>query len=336
MSRTLTIIGGGIAGLGLANGLVQRGVPVRVLEAGSYPRHRVCGEFMTSLNNELIENLAIGDCLLDAVIHRTTGWFRKGVLIRRYTLPEPALGISRYRLDALMAEAFQSAGGQLEERTRTDTTPREGYLLATGRKPVSGGWTGLKGHWHGLELQTDLEVHLGRGSYVGLSLVEDGFVNVCGLFGEIASGSFSSPLERFMETLRQTGLSQLCQRLQEARFREGSFCSVTGLIYGQAGTSGLGDAWRQIPPFTGHGMTLALEAAAITLPLAEKWSRGELDWDELEQKQQQQMTRSLGSRYRAACLLHPFLTRPSLQTILQKLAFAGWLPFRPFYQLTHT
>src|ERR1035441_4912314 len=34
-----------LLGLTLGIGLRQRGIPVTVLEAGHYPRHRVCGEF---------------------------------------------------------------------------------------------------------------------------------------------------------------------------------------------------------------------------------------------------------------------------------------------------
>ena len=45
--RAVTIIGGGLAGLTLGIGLRQRGVPVTISEAGDYPRHRVCGEFIS-------------------------------------------------------------------------------------------------------------------------------------------------------------------------------------------------------------------------------------------------------------------------------------------------
>ena len=45
----LTIAGGGLAGLSLGIALRSRGVPVRVIEAASYPRHRVCGEFISAI-----------------------------------------------------------------------------------------------------------------------------------------------------------------------------------------------------------------------------------------------------------------------------------------------
>jgi len=48
--RSVEVVGGGLAGLSLGLALRRRGVPVTVWEAGHYPRHRVCGEFITGLD----------------------------------------------------------------------------------------------------------------------------------------------------------------------------------------------------------------------------------------------------------------------------------------------
>jgi 2-polyprenyl-6-methoxyphenol hydroxylase-like FAD-dependent oxidoreductase len=45
-TKPITIVGGGLAGLTLGIGLRRRGVPAALWEAGHYPRHRVCGEFI--------------------------------------------------------------------------------------------------------------------------------------------------------------------------------------------------------------------------------------------------------------------------------------------------
>jgi len=47
--KSITIVGGGLAGLTLGIGLRQRGVPAALWEAGHYPRHRVCGVFICGL-----------------------------------------------------------------------------------------------------------------------------------------------------------------------------------------------------------------------------------------------------------------------------------------------
>ena len=47
MPKTVTIIGGGLAGLTLGIGLRQKKIPVTIHEARRYPHHRVCGEFIS-------------------------------------------------------------------------------------------------------------------------------------------------------------------------------------------------------------------------------------------------------------------------------------------------
>ena len=75
MLNTITIIGGGVAGLSLGISLRRQGVPVTVHEAGCYPRHRVCGEFLNGLSDTTINELGIESILQDASQNRSTAWF---------------------------------------------------------------------------------------------------------------------------------------------------------------------------------------------------------------------------------------------------------------------
>jgi 2-polyprenyl-6-methoxyphenol hydroxylase-like FAD-dependent oxidoreductase len=60
------IIGGGLAGLSLGIALRHRGLPVTIREAGHYPRHRVCGEFITALDEETKQALHLAGPLRGA------------------------------------------------------------------------------------------------------------------------------------------------------------------------------------------------------------------------------------------------------------------------------
>ncbi len=98
--------------------------------------------------------------------------------------PSPAQAISRFALDARLAELFVSEGGHLSTRTCASPPANpSGWIQTSGR--CRGGpskWVGLKVHARGIATIDGPEIHLGDGAYVGLSAVEDGWINVCGLF----------------------------------------------------------------------------------------------------------------------------------------------------------
>jgi len=339
MKRQLTIIGGGLSGLALANGLRLADVPVVVNEAGFYPRHRVCGEFMAGLSGETIHALGLESCFSDSLNHRESIWFSEGKPVHQYTLPTPVLGISRMALDKRLADLLRQRGGSVNEGHRAALRPGEGVILSCGRTPRSVGYNGLKAHWSDLEVKADLELHMGKHGYVGLSGVESGHVNVCGLFRSIAPGNFPSPVDRFYATLSGHGLSYLAERLGSANYRAGSFCSVSGLSYERRASSepsGLGDRHRLIPPFTGNGMTIAFESAHKLLPHAIAYARDMISWSEFLQNRNNVLLKGFNRRYLAANLIHPFLLKPVLQSLLCTFARANLIPFTTLYRLTHT
>lgn len=332
--RTVEIIGGGLAGLALGLGLRARGIPVRIIEAGSYPRHRVCGEFITALDNGTKSALMLDRILAGAVAARGVSWHEPEYATMRHRLPEPALCLSRHRLDHAMAETFVSAGGRLETGHRSVPDSREGRIFACGRRPRSSSrWVGLKQHFRGLPLRDDLELHLGNHAYVGLTRVEDGLVNVCGLFRRPAPGGEATLDSR----LRAVGLEGLAGRLQQASPVHGTACAVAGLDYGNSRTSGdsIGDHAGLIPPFTGHGMTIALQSAAIAAPCLDLWSRGDRSWAETLRGMRRQLHRRFSRRLAWGRILHPWLLHPHRRQAIHHLHHLRLMPFGWLYRLCH-
>src|SRR3954447_2480224 len=97
--RPIEIVGGGLAGLSLGIALRRANVPVTLFEAGEYPRHRVCGEFITGLDTETRERLQLDHVLGNAKSHRKIQWYLRDRKVHRDVLPLPAVGLSRYALD---------------------------------------------------------------------------------------------------------------------------------------------------------------------------------------------------------------------------------------------
>src|SRR5580698_9395666 len=115
MSRPVTIIGGGLAGLTLGIGLRQRDIPVTLYEASDYPRHRVCGEFISGRGQAVLDHLGLRpDFEKAGAIYAGTAMFVSGTAkspVRKLTTP--ALCLSRYKMDALLAAKLRELGGEL-------------------------------------------------------------------------------------------------------------------------------------------------------------------------------------------------------------------------------
>jgi len=338
LTRPIEIVGGGLAGLSLGLALRRADVPVRVHEAGRYPRHRVCGEFIAGLSETTIDRLGLGPVLAGALRHVDVAWSLGDGPTRLQRLPQPALALSRHVLDAQLAEHFVAAGGDLRTGSRLDAaTPTPGRVIATGR-PRSGQavWLGLKAHWGDLPLTRPLEMHVGEHGYVGLARIA-GRVNVCGLFRR-------RPLSRrgpglLVDYVRAAGLSALAGRLASAACDHDSFCAVAALEFGRrvAPPTGiqLGDAGATIAPFTGNGMAMAFQSAETALPVLLDYAQGRIDWSGAEGTVAAALRRRFRLRLASAGLLHPFLLQPWRQRWFSWLHRAQLVPFRPLYAALH-
>jgi flavin-dependent dehydrogenase len=341
--KEVTIAGGGLAGLALGIALRNENLPVTILEAGNYPRHRVCGEFISGIGQGELSALGISDVFERAVRPQATAWFDNSRLLFEGILPEPAYGVSRYALDHSLSHRFVQLGGTLMTGQRIGSgLPREGTVWATGRKAIPGrpghasGWMGIKAHYHGLTRVADLEVHLGDGSYVGVSPVEEGWSNVTGLFRE-ETVAHAGPGEALLErALRAVGLRELATRLEKAQMRSGSLKGVHRLALGWQREFGdglrIGDAAAIIAPVTGNGMTMALQGALCAKRSLFGWSRGEMCWAETERAVAHAQRTLFARRLRWAGALQQVLMERWSRRLCGMLLRQGWVSFETLYQ----
>ncbi|HEY8932291.1 MAG TPA: hypothetical protein VIM44_03150 [Rariglobus sp.] len=340
MNHPVEILGGGLAGLSLGLALRRAGVPVSISEAGSYPRHRVCGEFITGLSESTIERLGLAPFLADARRHREITWFHHERRLRRQILAEPAFALSRHALDQRLARAFIAAGGNLRTQTRVDLSAApDGRVFATGRRPARPEWIGLKCHAFDLPLASELELHLGDHAYIGLCAVEDGRVNVSGLFRQRPGLTDLSRETTLDVYLRATGLAALADRLASASIDPDSRSAVAGLGFSKPARHTdrivIGDTYAMIPPFTGHGMAMAFQSAEQALDPLLAWSRGESSWSETIRTVQHRLHPLFRLRLASARALHPFLLKPGRQRWLAAASRLHILPVEPLYRITH-
>jgi flavin-dependent dehydrogenase len=318
--KPIQIIGGGLAGLTLGIALRKREIPVTIFEAGNYPRHRVCGEFVSGHGLEILNALGLKEKFLaaGAIEARSSIFFsgKSGSPVRQ--LPSPALCLSRFVMDKLLADEFQKLGGELQIGARRQNDFGESIVRARGRQlqPVANGWRwfGLKAHARNVFPVADLEMHVFKNGYVGICKLAGGEVNVCGLFRRNVS---ESPQQNAFELLRGNPGTILHERLARAEFDKNSFCSVAGLSLQPRRASEksevcIGDALTIIPPVTGNGMSLAFESAQIAAEPLAAFSRGEISWAQSREKIALACDESFSRRLRWASRLQGFLLSLSL------------------------
>ena len=284
MCRTITIAGGGLAGLTLGLLLRRENIPVEIWDAGSYPRHRVCGEFISGQGLTILNQLSLpGFPVPLGGFATSVRFFNSSRSSRIFSLPHAAVSIDRSELDFMLAREFEKRGGVLRENSRwTDSFDQEGLVRATGRrlqKEQSSQFLGLKVHARDIPLSADLELHFSDEGYVGLSRQQGGQVNICGLFrsgvrlaearkncGRIFARVVSGPLKSRLEELSPDSFAAVAGvSMHRESLRRSTECR-------------LGDSICMIPPLTGNGMSLAIESAQCAAPVLAEYCHGHVDW----------------------------------------------------------
>ena len=326
--KEIQIVGGGLAGLSLGIALRKNGVPCLLHESGIYPQHKVCGEFICGVEDSVLESLGIEECLEDAKIHQKLKWWVDGVEVIDKLLPQPARGISRYVLDQRLAENFKKLGGQLLTQSRVSSDLGEGFVRASGkRKSGHKEWIGLKLHFLKDDLD-GLEMHLGKIGYVGLCEVSNGRVNACGLF-QINPQIKGKGRQLFFNYLRGAGLDYLVDALDKLDFDDSSFSATAGFALGrqefQKGFC-VGDAQYLIPPFTGNGMSMALESSALAIEPLLAYSAGDISWEVAQTEYQRKLKSQFGKRTALASGIHPLMFSRVGRSSLKQLSKHNLLP----------
>jgi hypothetical protein len=240
-------------------------------------------------------------------------------------LSTSALGLSRYLLDSILADEFQRLGGELHSSSRLpEKNIGEGTIRATGRRaqPTENGWRwfGLKAHARNVNLSADLEMHVSPDNYVGVNRINDGEVNVCGLF----RGRPGESRESGFELLRGKPGSPMHEKLAAAQFDQHSFCSVAGLslaphLAADQNDCCIGDAVTMIPPVTGNGMSMAFESAEIAIDPLHRYSRGEMSWIEARKAIASACDQAFAERLTWARRLQWLMFSPVLRSPLGKI-----------------
>ncbi len=303
MTARVLVVGGGPAGLATAAALARRGVATTLLEAGTWPRPRMCGEFLSPDALRALDEVGAGDVVrrlgaptIDA-LRATVSRGGRVVADATSELESPGHGVARVDLDAALADSARAAGVGIRDRCRVvsihgdDAGVRartaageivgDAVVVATGRVPGVGrddgppsrAWVAVKTHVRGIRLPRVTELHFVDGAYVGLNEVVcrgERVVNVCALAGRGAWERAGASPDGLWDSLCRASPA-FAERWRAAASVEDSFVAAAGFDFAVRGARGagarpplfVGDAAALIAPLCGDGQAMALAGGAV-------------------------------------------------------------------------
>ncbi|WP_334056253.1 NAD(P)/FAD-dependent oxidoreductase [Polaribacter sp. P097] len=201
------IIGGGLAGLCNAIHLSKFGKSVLLIEKNSYPKHKVCGEYISNEVLHYLSFLGINPFDFGAVKINNFQLSTTNNRLVSAKLPLGGFGISRYQLDYILSEKAKENGVIVLQDTvvstrfnndifEVQTKNSENFyskiaIGAFGKRSLldvklerdfikkKSPYLGVKIHVRGKFDANKVALHNFKGGYCGVSKVEKDVINLC-------------------------------------------------------------------------------------------------------------------------------------------------------------
>jgi len=292
MKVKFLIIGGGVAGLCAAIRLAELGEESVLIEGGSYPAHKICGEFLSPECMHVLHDWNICPLPISEMVLKTSNNYVN------FSFPSSAGGMSHIQLDTALAERASQYGVQIKTNTQVCSlmpkrSSKESHLIqlssgetlealqviiATGRIPGYNikaplmSYIGFKAHFKDIASDGILEMFSMPGAYLGIAPVEGQACNVACLAELKQVQTFADPQD-FIENLISLN-SHLYQRLTKENnlFEKWMFAKVPDFGIKQTpdwlDAYYIGDAAATIPPACGNGLALAISSGRLAAEYA--------------------------------------------------------------------
>jgi len=356
----IIIIGGGLAGLTSAIHLSLSDFSVLVIEKDKYPKHKVCGEYVSNEVLPYLKSLGVDPRKLGAVsIDQFEMSTRKGKILRT-PLPLGGFGISRFVFDQEMAKCAQSRGAHIlndvvtdvsftndifKVETRMNKTFRSAIVIGAYGKRAAldkrlerrfiknrSPYLAVKTHAAGSFQENLVALHNFKGGYCGVSMIENQQMNLC----------YITDFKSFKKYKNINDFQQ--QVLYKNQFLKAIMTEVKPVFENPISISQIsfapkhpvedhiimcGDTAGLIHPLCGNGMGMAIRSANIAAQLITKFLRGEIKSRSiLERKYQNAWKREFIVRLKTGSIIAALLERDWLAELLVELVskIPGLLP----------
>lgn len=339
----LIVIGGGPAGTSTAISAARSGASVLLLERGRFPRHKVCGEFVSAESLALLINLLDRHdttLLQDSVPISQARVFLDGRVLRTAVDP-PAASIARLDLDAVLWHSAEVAGVHARQQvtvqsiehsvigsrlfrvaTKNEEFQSRALVNASGRwsnlnlAPTDSTrekWLGIKAHFAEPFSEHSVDLYFFEGGYCGVQPVHvsgdstiTGRVNASAM---VRADVASTLAEVFAQNPALNERSEQWTPLSDP-------VSTSPLLFREPqpeenGILLVGDAAGFVDPFVGDGISLALRSGELAALSLAPFFTGACSLADATTQYREGYRRSLLPVFRASSKIRKMLKLPS-------------------------
>ncbi|MVO08255.1 NAD(P)-binding protein [Flavobacterium sp. TP390] len=307
------IIGGGLAGLIAAIHLLKQGISVTVFEKNTFPKHKVCGEFISNEVYSYLNYLGLNIASLHPATINTTLISNQDGKSISAPLEMGGFGVSRFTLDSYLADNVIVLGGEFIKSTVSQVNFKEdNFIITTENKETyqfiqvlgafgkrsnldtvlqrkfiqqKSPWLAVKMHYSVDYPSNLVGLYNFNGGYCGVSQVENKVVNICYLVHYKVFKKYKN-IEAFQENVLYQN-----QKLK-AIFTQAVPLFEKPLTISQVSFENkpkienhmlmIGDTAGLIHPLCGNGMAMAIHSAKIASELVISFLKKEMNRDQLE------------------------------------------------------
>ncbi len=294
----ILIIGGGLAGLTSAIHLAKKGIKAVLIEKDNYPKHKVCGEY---ISNEVLPYFDFLNIDLSAIQPVTISKFsistQRGNAIQS-ALPLGGFGISRYTLDHHLAKIAEELGVKIvQDQVQEVCFKNEIFQIKTNKNQIftcdyvigsygkrsvldkvlkrrfsfkKSPWLAIKAHYKATFDTNTVALHNFNGGYCGLSKVENDRVNVCYLVNYNSFKKFKD-IDTFQKKVMYKN-EHLKRFFEDAELLFDKPITISQINFDKKKPVEnhifmVGDSAGLIHPLCGNGMAMAIQSAQIVCEL---------------------------------------------------------------------
>ncbi len=298
------VIGGGVAGSTFSNLMGRKGYKVLVIEKDEYPKHKVCGEYVSMESYNFMQDIGVP---LDSFDLPRINQFQltkpKGRAIN-LPLELGGFGISRYLMDSELKKASLNAGCQwvkdtvlsygkekdlYEVKTKKNIYLSKELIGAWGKRSLLDNnlerpfysnkqsrltnWVGIKYHVKSQLLKKDLiSLHTFKNGYCGMSKIENDAFCICYLMrGEnLRNRTIHQSEELFL--FKNPFIKEV---FTQSEFIYDQPLAISQISFQDKSKNEkqalmLGDAAGLIAPLCGNGMSMAMHSALLASQIKNK------------------------------------------------------------------